>query len=105
MSKKKDRIIEDLEDQVTCLERDYEDLSAEYYKRCNELMALTPVVPEPPVKKLISKIKSRQPKYAGGVCLDLWPLSDWVRFSYKKFHPGQYFQICVGPIRIEWYTA
>lgn len=38
---------------------------------------------------------------SGDICFDFWPPSDWKRFSLKKWKPGRYFQLCIGPIRVE----
>lgn len=48
--------------------------------------------------------KSRKPK-AGVVSIDFWPPSDWFRLSLDKWSPGQYAQLCIGPIRIDWFAA
>lgn len=48
-------------------------------------------------------VRNHQAKYAADICFDLYPLSDWVRLSYKGFKPGRYAQLVVGPIRAEFY--
>lgn len=49
--------------------------------------------------------KPKSPKYAGGISFDLWPLSDWFRFSIDTWNPGRYFQLCIGPIRVELFAV
>lgn len=48
--------------------------------------------------------KKKEPKYAGSVCFDYWPPSDWTRLNIKRWNPGKYFQVNIGPIRIEWFA-
>jgi hypothetical protein len=47
--------------------------------------------------------KNRKPK-AGVVSFDFWPLRDWFRLSYDKWNPGRATQLCIGPIRLDWYA-
>lgn len=47
----------------------------------------------------------RKYKKAGSVSFDFFPLSDWYRLSYNKWNPGMYTQLCVGPLRIDWFAA
>ena len=61
--------------------------------------------PKPIKKNLAEKFKEYETKYSGDVSFDFWPLSDWVRLELKKWKPGQYFQLCIGPLRIEWYAS
>jgi len=55
--------------------------------------------------ELDRKLRSvkRKRKYAGCICFDFWPLKDWVRFYHKKWQPGYYWQLCIGPIRIDFW--
>lgn len=42
---------------------------------------------------------------AGVVSFDFWPLSDWFRLTLHRWNPGQSFQLCIGPIRVDWFTS
>lgn len=48
--------------------------------------------------------KKRNPK-AGCVSFDFWPISDWFRLSYHRWSPGQASQLCIGPIRFDWFAS
>lgn len=61
-------------------------------------------VDEPPKQKkggFLNKFK-RDSRWFGTVSLDFYPLRDWFRFSYEPYRPGQYFQICIGPLRFDF---
>lgn len=45
--------------------------------------------------------KRPEPKYSVCATLDVWPPRDWWRFKLDRWNPGRYFQLCVGPIRID----
>jgi hypothetical protein len=49
-------------------------------------------------------VKKEKMKKAGVVSFDFWPLSDWFRFNYNKWTPGMATQLCIGPIRLDWYA-
>lgn len=49
------------------------------------------------------KPKKIRKKYAGDIAFDIWPLSDWFRWSYSSWDPGKYWQLCIGPIRFEFF--
>lgn len=85
--------VRDNDDLVKGLRREIEGLD-EYIG-----LLLTPSEP-----KKVKKTR-REPKYAADIALDFWPPSDWVRFSLSKFRPGRYFQVCIGPLRMEFYAA
>jgi hypothetical protein len=52
------------------------------------------------------KKKTRKnPKYCSDLAFDWWPPRDWLRFSITKWAPGQYFQICLGPLRFEFFAT
>jgi hypothetical protein len=42
-------------------------------------------------------------KHAGALSFDFWPLRDWFRLSVKKWNPGKYAQVCIGPIRLDFW--
>lgn len=82
----------DLKDENKALMEENEDLLAENMSlRFNEL-------PQTVAKK--EKLKK-----AGVVSFDFWPLSDWFRLSYNKWNPGMATQLCIGPIRFDWFVA
>lgn len=56
---------------------------------------------EPPKVKKVKKVKS-EPRWFGSLSFDYWPARDWFRLSFKKYKPGKYAQITVGPIRWDW---
>lgn len=82
-----------LSDQLTTLEEQYRILVREYNKKCEELYSARAAV-----KK---SVKKRE--FAGDISFDFWPLSDWTRLTKSGWKPGNYFQLCIGPIRIEFY--
>ena len=43
-------------------------------------------------------------KKGGVVSLDIWPPSDWFRLNYNSWDPGMAAQLCVGPVRIDWFA-
>ena len=89
------------------LERTNESLQIENDFLEHRILELTGQITEMSTKTSISDTikayKEKIPKYGGDVCFDYWPLTDWFRLSCKKWDPGRYFQLCVGPIRIEFY--
>lgn len=114
---KKDRRIKELEEEVTRLgyellasENELEALQDDYLRAINynnraPEIGTERLYPELGVVRLLKTIKNHEPKYAGDIAFDFWPLRDWFRLSFKKFRPGQYAQLVVGPVRIEWYAA
>lgn len=48
--------------------------------------------------------KKRYPK-AGVISFDFWPPRDWFRLKYYKWNPGESAQLCIGPIRIDWFQS
>lgn len=81
--------LEELDDDYQSIVRDYNQARFELYeyKKANAALAAPP----------------RKAGYAAALCLDLWPLSDWFRLRFDRFKPGRYFQLCVGPIRLDFY--
>lgn len=104
MSRKDEKIlelqytVEALEDEIVYLKDVIHDKDLELYN-----MALDDE--EESFLDQIRALKNRQPKYAGDVAFDFWPLRDWFRVSVKPWRPGQYFQVVIGPIRFEVYAA
>lgn len=47
-----------------------------------------------------------KPKHKHALCVsfDLWPISDFWRFNYTPYQPGYYFQLCLGPLRLDFYA-
>ena len=68
----------------------------------NDRLTLTYEPYEPPKEK--KEKKKKLPKWGGTVSFDFWPISDWVRLSYKPYKSGKYAQICIGPLRIDWFA-
>lgn len=58
------------------------------------------------VWELQKEMKERPKKYKknGVISLDFWPPRDWFRFNYHKWDPGKAAQICIGPLRIDWFA-
>lgn len=48
--------------------------------------------------------KKRNPK-AGCISFDFWPIQDWFRLSYYSWSPGQAAQMCIGPLRLDWFAS
>lgn len=44
----------------------------------------------------------RNPKYFGSASLDYWPPSDYFRFRLKRYGNREW-QICLGPIRVDFF--
>lgn len=88
---KKDDKIKELEEVIVDYQEDIEFLE----RRISELVdkIALQVLPEPASKK----------KYGGSLVFDFWPPRDWFRFSINKWGPGKYFQLCVGPIRLDFW--
>lgn len=59
-----------------------------WFPREGDPVAYTP----PPAKK------------AGVISIDFWPPSDWWRLHYHGWRSGQYAQLCIGPLRIDWFN-
>lgn len=38
------------------------------------------------------------------ISFDPWPLMEWKRLSYSSYNPGKYAQLCVGPLRVDWFA-
>lgn len=89
---KKDNVIRQLKEEKAELEHDVEFLE----KRISELVNRPPEKPE--------KTK-KSSKYAADLSFDFWPPSDWLRLSLKKWKPGRYFQLCIGPLRFEVFES
>lgn len=89
---KKDALIRELQENIDALACDYEDLSREYTQKCYELFNVQSPAPAPAKKN----------RYFGSVAFDFWPLTDWVRFSHSSWKPGSYFQVCLGPLRVDF---
>lgn len=83
MGRKDDRINE-LENEVQFLEDRIEILKN----------APTPTITKPKKKN----------RYAGSLSFDFWPPSDWARFGVTNWNPGKYFQLYIGPIRLDIYA-
>lgn len=77
--------------QIEELEADYQSLVRDYDRKCLEVY-----------EKTTGTIQ-KQRKYAMTFSLDLWPLKDWFRLSVSPFQPGRYFQLCIGPFRIDFF--
>lgn len=78
--------LEELDDDYQSMVRDYNQARLDLfeYKKANETKRAT---------------------YASSFTFDLWPLSDWLRLSFKRFKPGRYFQLCLGPFRFDFYEG
>ena len=83
----------ELKQQLDELEKDYSDLTKEYYALSNKMYEAE--------RKVMQAERKRN--YAGALSFDYWPPSDWVRLKLDKFDPGKYFQLCVGPIRLDFW--
>lgn len=87
----KDKSINGLENLANTLQMKNNKLASELYTLRRE------------VEKLQAKTK-KYPK-AGSVSFDFWPWRDWFRLSYSKWNPGKYAQLCIGPLRIDWFAS
>lgn len=83
---------------------DYYDLKDENTNLRAENLGLALKLYLPKNTDLKKTKKERKPK-AGVVSFDFWPLRDWFRLSYDKWNPGMAAQLCVGPLRIDWFVA
>lgn len=95
---KKGKEIARLTEEIKDLETEYDALYRDYLHRINETIQQSR-------PSLFRRIKDHEPQYAADLAFDFWPLSDWFRFSVMRYRPGQYFQVCIGPIRFEFYAA
>lgn len=39
------------------------------------------------------------------ISFDPWPLMEWKRLSLSRYNPGRYFQLCVGPFRLDFFQG
>lgn len=53
----------------------------------------------------VNSVPTPRKKYAGCLTLDFWPLSDWFRLKLYRWNPGKAFQLCIGPIRMEFFQS
>lgn len=90
----------DLESINQELERDIAFLERRVSELTGKILDLSK---EPTLGDMFHKFKRHQPKYGGDVCFDFWPITDWFRLRVSKWNPGKYFQLCVGPLRLEFY--
>lgn len=68
--------------------------------------ALINTSPVPKASRIRSFFRGRKaPRKNASITLDLWPLRDWFRFSYSPWNPGKYAQLCVGPVRIDFFAG
>lgn len=51
----------------------------------------------------IINLLNKESKYAGCISFDFWPISDWLRLDLKKWEPGRYFQVNIGPMRLDFF--
>jgi hypothetical protein len=79
--------------QLDEINKDYNELTREYYALSSKLHEAE--------RKAIQAERKRN--YAGALSFDYWPPSDWVRLKLDKWKPGNQFQICVGPIRFDFW--
>lgn len=100
---KKDEKILELQYTIAALENEIEAIQADYLRAVAYNSTVT--APDRARPTLLQRIKNRRPRYAADVAIDFWPLRDWFRLSFKRFHPGRYAQIVVGPIRAEFYES
>lgn len=49
-------------------------------------------------------MRPKRYKKNGVISFDFWPLRDWFRLSRHKWNPGMAAQVCVGPIRVDWFA-
>lgn len=115
MSEAQKEKIAQLETNLLHLEKEYKALVREYNSKTRRNIA--PAIPHyPPVsfwKKIFKKIKDEKsgnilpakPKHAADMALDIWPIRDWFRLSYSPWNPGKYTQICIGPLRMEFFAS
>lgn len=86
--------IQSLKNELAALQNDYIVLMGDFHRKCHELDDARPAAVE-------KKVRHQK---AGTICFDFWPLSDWYRLSLKKWNPGCYAQLCVGPLRVDWFA-
>lgn len=55
--------------------------------------------------RLTLKYEPYKPQKCGSVSFDFWPLGEWIRFSFKRWEPGQYAQLVIGPARFDWFNS
>lgn len=56
-------------------------------------------------KILKAEKRKNNRKYAGCLSFDFWPISDWFRLNLYRWNPGKAFQLCIGPIRLDFFEA
>lgn len=61
-------------------------------------------------KQAVTDMKMAQEKRkryskAGVISFDFWPPRDWFRLSYHPWKQGMAAQLCIGPIRIDWFAS
>lgn len=57
------------------------------------------------VKDIFDKASSYKTHKVGALSLDFWPPSDWFRISLHRWSPGKAFQLCLGPLRFDWFDG
>lgn len=82
-----------------------EDEDIDYYDLKEEIESLKEVIESYEEKLRITKSKKKKNPKAGVVSFDFWPWRDWFRLSYNRWHPGQAAQLCIGPVRVDWFAA
>lgn len=56
-------------------------------------------------QEVTQAVKTPRRKHAGCLTFDFWPLSDWFRLNLCRWNPGKAFQLCIGPIRLDFFEA
>lgn len=84
---------QELQQQLEELENDYSELTRGYYNMANKLYEA----------ERKNEEDKRKRNFAGSVCFDFWPPSDWLRLRVGSWKPGKYFQIYLGPFRFDFY--
>lgn len=90
----------------------HEDENIGYYDQKEEIQRLRTMIRElqteaHQLNKRLKETPTPKKKYpkAGCVSFDFWPLSDWFRLSLNRWNPGMASQLCIGPIRVDWFAS
>ncbi len=57
------------------------------------------------LKRAMVEMKPKRYPKSGVISFDFWPPRDWFRLSYHSWKPGMAAQLCIGPIRIDWFAS
>lgn len=98
--KKSDLIEEILEQHDTIIQKQIR--IAELIRENDRLtLKYEPYYPPKHPKAKLAKLRN----HALTIAFDPWPLMEWKRLSYSSYNPGKYMQICVGPLRVDWFVS